>query len=72
MTPEKHDPYFYGWREWVSYGTDGSRKLNRVPLTEYDLLHPQEGDFHGQGDFHSDICIYLRHSLTKTAVPRGA
>jgi len=55
------DPYFYGWREVSTVGEDGTQKWERIPLTEWDVLHPQEDDFIVQNDIHNDICLYLKN-----------
>jgi len=55
------DPYFYGWRYVSSVLPDGTEKLQSIPLTEEDVLHPQEGDHIVQGDAHGDDCDYLKN-----------
>ncbi|MEE8583919.1 MAG: Uma2 family endonuclease [Acidobacteriota bacterium] len=57
------DPFFYGAR-WVPVVSgDGSTDLEQVPLSEEDLLDPQEGDEMPQGTLHDDIAISLRQRL---------
>jgi len=52
------DPYRYGWR-YVPYAAeDGQEEFKRVPLTAYDLLHPQEGDFIVETTPHSKNIQY--------------
>ncbi len=48
----REDPYTLGWRHTESG--------DRVPLTEYDILHPQEEDFIVQDPDHITDCIYLQ------------
>jgi colicin import membrane protein len=67
--PLHTDPYFYGWRMVERQREDGSTFWEQVPLTEWDVLHPQEGDFIVHNDAHNDTCFYLkaafRWKLTK-------
>ncbi len=57
------DPFFYGAR-WVPVDRGAGRTdLEQVPLTEDDLLDPQEGDEMPQGTLHDDIAISLRQRL---------
>src|SRR6476659_6408684 len=50
--PTEADPFFYGWRDvWQANG-HGGKTLVRLPLTEEDILHPQEGDFVVQNTPH--------------------
>jgi colicin import membrane protein len=59
------DPFELGWRELVHYLPDGSHKVERQPLTRWDILHPQEGDFRLHTDEHERFCIYLYNLLTR-------
>lgn len=61
--PLHADPYFYGWRMVERQREDGSTFWEQVPLTEWDVLHPQEGDFIVQNDIHNEICAYLKYSF---------
>ncbi len=54
------DPFFYGWRYVERKRDDGTIFSEQVPLTEWDVLHPQEGDFIMTNDAHSEICRYLK------------
>ena len=54
------DPFFYGWRDVPRESGQGERGYDRVPLTEYDVLHPQEGDHIMNGPVHDVDCTYLR------------
>lgn len=53
--PPKKDPFRIGYR----YDQNGKM----IPLTEYDLLNPQEGDKVMQNDAHSSDVPYLRDVL---------
>jgi Uma2 family endonuclease len=59
------DPFELGWRELVHMLPDGSHKRERLPLTRWDILHPQEGDFRLHTDEHERFCIYLYNLLTQ-------
>jgi hypothetical protein len=61
--PWHADPYFYGWRMVERRREDGSTFWEQVPLTEWDVLHPQEGDFIVQNDIHNEICAYLKYAF---------
>jgi Uma2 family endonuclease len=61
--PWHKDPYFYGWRMVERQRADGSTFWDQVPLTEWDVLHPQEGDFIVQNDIHNEICAYLKYAF---------
>jgi colicin import membrane protein len=65
-TPEpgpQEDPWYYGWRYVERTGPDGQVKMVQVPLTEEDVLHPQEDDFIVQNDDHTRDCHYLKTVL---------
>jgi hypothetical protein len=53
------DPFFYGWRTVTRWQQNGTPKRERVPLTEWDVLHPKEGDFIVNNQAHALICLYL-------------
>lgn len=57
------DPFRLGWRYIREVGTDGQETYRQVPLTERDLLFPQEGDFVVQRDAHTRDVLYLREAL---------
>lgn len=57
------DPFYLGWRYVTETANDGSEELKQVPLTEWDVLHPQEGDFIVQNYAHTRDCIYIRQSI---------
>jgi colicin import membrane protein len=60
----ERDPFFYGWRYVFKKGTDGKDKRVQVPLTQADVLHPQEDDFIMQNEAHEEDCHYLKTVLT--------
>ena len=62
-TPQ-NDPWYYGWRYVKETGPDGKVKRVQVPLTEEDVLHPQEDDFIVQNDDHHRDCRYLETVLS--------
>jgi Uma2 family endonuclease len=63
LDPTLNDPYFYGWRTVIRWQPNGSPKWERVPLTEWDVLHPQEEDFIVHNDAHDQNSTYLRSAL---------
>jgi Uma2 family endonuclease len=52
-------PYQYGYRYLRVVRPDGTEGTDIVPLREEDLLHPQEGDFIVQNDYHISDVLYL-------------
>ncbi len=59
----QEDPWYYGWRYVEQTGPDGQVRMVQVPLTEEDVLHPQEDDFIVQNDDHTRDCHYLKTIL---------
>jgi Uma2 family endonuclease len=57
-TPQT-DPFFYGWR-YVTRQTPQGKVIEQVPLTEEDILHPQEGDFIVHNAAHDRDVRYLQ------------
>src|SRR5579871_2391316 len=57
------DPFFYGFRHVERTLPDGSREFDQVPLTEEDILYPQEDDHISQKPPHVDDIEYLHGSL---------
>jgi Uma2 family endonuclease len=55
------DPIRYGWREVTVKRPDGSEDFQQIPLTEEDILHPEEGDFIAQTDAHDSDRSYLKN-----------
>ncbi len=64
------DPYRFGWRYVTTLNPDGSESVSEVPLTEEDVLFPQEGDYILQTDLHSTEIGYLKVVLNSRP-PRG-
>ena len=54
------DPFRYGWRYVKRIAPDGTEDYEQVPLTEEDLLFPEEGDFAVQTDMHVEDFTHLR------------
>lgn len=54
------DPYRYGWRYIRHTSPERYGEFERIPLTRYDVLHPQEDDFIVQNSEHNQICAYLQ------------
>jgi colicin import membrane protein len=69
LGPSPGDPYFYGFRYVKRSTIDGKTATVIEPLTEYDVLHPREGDHITQGDPHCQDFVYLRDVFT-ARVPR--
>jgi Uma2 family endonuclease len=57
--PEKIDRYELGWREITRITEEGEVVYERQPLTLWDILHPQVGDFRVHTDEHERFCAYL-------------
>ncbi len=53
--------YQYGWRYVIHTLPDGEEKIERVPLTLEDILHPQIGDFRVHSQDHERFCVYLHN-----------
>src|SRR5205085_8226948 len=54
------EPVYRGYRMVRRAGPDGARGYERVPLTRWDVLHPQEGDVIMHGPTHDADRHYLR------------
>jgi Uma2 family endonuclease len=63
--PPTADPFFYGWRDVYRDLPDGHRVWEQIPLTEEDVLHPQEGDHIVQNSAHNRDCAYLKEVLAE-------
>src|SRR5438045_2168111 len=61
--PPANDPFFYGWRIVHSKSPNGRAKEEQVPLTQEDILHPQEEDFRVHSQAHNDDCAYLKYVI---------
>jgi colicin import membrane protein len=57
------DPFRYGWRYVWQPGPNGQLKRVRIPLTQADVLHPQEDDFIVQSLEHEEDCHFLKTVL---------
>ena len=60
------DPFRFGWRYLREPGPDVTDPLGRVPLTEHDVLFPQEEDRIMTNDAHVRQLTYLRNALDVT------
>jgi hypothetical protein len=58
--PVPSDPYFYGFRLVPRVADDGVERWEREPLTEWDVLHPREGDKISHSTAHADDVAYLK------------
>jgi colicin import membrane protein len=58
-TPPSDDPFHYGWRMVRVRDQDGNELLERVGLSAWDVLHPEEEDFVVQTPAHTIDCVYL-------------
>lgn len=67
----KLDPFRYGWRYAWQPGPSGQPKRVRVPLTQADVLHPQEDDFLVQNPEHEEDCHYLKTVLASHLAGRS-
>ena len=61
--PADPDPYYYGWRMVPRWDSRGGQTWEKQPLTEWDVLHPEEGDFVVQTPAHDYDCHYLRDAV---------
>jgi colicin import membrane protein len=58
------DPFRLGWRYKTVIRADGTKTVEEVPLTEEDLLYPEEGDFAVETPAHVVDFEYCHISLT--------
>jgi Uma2 family endonuclease len=56
---DAHDPFWRGWRDIIHKGPDGVVRVEQVPLTLEDILHPQEDDHVVHSNIHDQDCRYL-------------
>ncbi|MCI0702010.1 MAG: Uma2 family endonuclease [Planctomycetia bacterium] len=54
------DPYFYGWRMVPRLDERNRQTWEKVPLTPWDVLHPEEEDFIVNNDAHDRDIHYLK------------
>jgi hypothetical protein len=57
---DESDPYRYGWRYVREMTPEGKETFRQVPLTELDVLHPQEEDFIVHTEGHNRDLVYLK------------
>jgi hypothetical protein len=57
--PDESDPFRYGWRYDSIRRPDGTEAIEQVPLTDEDVLFPEEDDFIVQTELHSIDMTYL-------------
>ncbi len=57
--PPADDVFRYGWRTVLHPRRDGSLESEQLPLTLWDVLHPQEGDQIVQSSRHDTEVSYL-------------
>lgn len=57
--PLKLDRFEYGWREVPRVNEKGEEVFDRQPLTLWDVLHPEAGDFRVHTDEHEKFIVYL-------------
>ena len=57
--PREPDPYRYGWRYVRVTRPDGTKAFDQVPLTQDDVLFPEEDDFIVQNTAHNADRGYL-------------
>ena len=71
--PDESDPFRYGWRYVTIQNPDGTESHEEVPLTEEDVLFPEEGDIIAQTDLHDTDINYLKDvfntRLARTPAP---
>ncbi|MFN8493962.1 MAG: Uma2 family endonuclease [Caldilineaceae bacterium] len=60
----KIDRYRLGWRVRPRVTSTGRVVYERIPLTSYDILHPQEEDFRVHNDEHRLFCRYLDNVIS--------
>lgn len=70
VDPTIADPFFYGWRTVVRWQPNGSPTREDVPLTEWDVLHPQEEDHIMNNPAHRRTCAYVFGALEDTFAGR--
>jgi Uma2 family endonuclease len=65
--PPADDPYRYGSRMALRAQPDGTLRSEMLPLTLWDVLHPQEGDHITQSIRHQKEVRYLTDVIEKRA-----
>ncbi len=67
---DSDDPFARGWRVVRETQPDGTIIERDVPLTEEDLLHPEEGDVIVENDPHRREVMYLFYVFDTVCAPR--
>lgn len=60
---KRPDPFRLGWRFAEVPGPDGEPITKQIPLTEEDVLHPQEEDSIVNTPLHNRLANYLRSGI---------
>ncbi len=71
-TKKPIDPFRLGWRYVTRRGPDGKEICEQVPLTEWDVLHPQEDDFIVTNYAHTRDLYYLFGAFESAAPAQPA
>src|SRR5918996_4357028 len=69
-SPPTEDPFRYGWRFVKETTPEGDVIERQVPLTEEDVLHPQEEDFIVNTARHDQIAGYLKFAMQSPYIER--
>ncbi|MEZ4866357.1 MAG: Uma2 family endonuclease [Caldilineaceae bacterium] len=64
LMQKKYDRFRLGWRIRPRITPEGKVEYERIPLTAYDILHPQEEDFRVHNDEHRLFCRYLDNVIS--------
>src|SRR4051812_1947794 len=70
VLPSTDDPFRLGWRFVKVQDQDGKEVERQVPLTLEDVLHPQEGDFIVNTEYHNSLAWYLKEAIKAHLAPR--
>ncbi|QJX00816.1 Uma2 family endonuclease [Frigoriglobus tundricola] len=65
------DPYFYGWRMVPRWDDRKRQTWEKVPLTPWDVLHPEEEDFIVTNDAHDRDIHYLKDVFEECVAGRS-
>ena len=60
----RFDRFRLGWRIRPRITLEGKIEYERIPLTAYDILHPQENDFRVHNNEHRLFCRYLDNVIS--------
>ena len=61
--PPHDDPFRLGWRYVKETTPEGEVIIRQIPLTDEDVLHPQEGDYIMITGRHDRVRVYLNTAL---------